>query len=96
MLIDGYKEHYTIGRLRNFFREKYGGLYPQLNDVKQLKARFYKILRTAVRRVQAFSQEHSSKVPQLIYLNDDKVKSILRSSDALHVRIQLGELYKKE
>jgi hypothetical protein len=65
-----------------------------LGNVKELKARFFKILRTSIKRLVRYAKEYAHKVPLLVDIIDERIKIIMRSPDAVDARIALGKLYK--
>jgi hypothetical protein len=65
-----------------------------LNNVKELKARFFKIIRTSIKRLMRYAKEYAHKVPLLVDIIDERIKVIMRSPDAVEARIALGKLYK--
>ncbi len=64
-----------------------------LSNVKELKARFFKILRLAIKRLMKYAKEYAHKVPLLVDIIDERIKIIMRSPDAVEARIALGRLY---
>jgi hypothetical protein len=54
-LVDAITESKTIARARDILREKYGD-DAVLSNVKELKSRFFKILRIGVKRLQRYAQ----------------------------------------
>lgn len=92
-MVDAITESKTIARARDILMEKYGD-NAVLSNVKELKSRFFKILRIGVKRLQRYAQEFAHKVPLLVHLSDEKIKTIIRCPEALESRIALGKLYK--
>jgi len=92
-LIDAIAENRNVAKARDTLRLKYGENVV-LSNVKELKSRFFKILRISVKRLQRYAQEYAHKVPLLANISDEKIKIIIRSPDALDSRIALGRLYK--
>lgn len=62
--------------------------------MKQLKARFFKILRLSAKRLIKYAAQYAADVPLLVNVGDEKVKTIIRHPDALNARIALAKLYK--
>jgi hypothetical protein len=91
--VDTIAEQRTIARTRDALRQKYGENVV-LNSVKELKGRFFKILRISVKRLMKYAQEYAHKVPLLVTVSDEKIKVIIRSPEAADARIALGKLYK--
>jgi hypothetical protein len=51
--------------------------------VKELKGRFFKIIRISVKRLTKYAQDYAHKVPLLVPVSDEKIKVIIRSPDAV-------------
>ena len=65
-----------------------------LNNVKELKARFFKIIRTSIKRLGRFAKEYAHKVPLLVDIIDERIKVIMRSPYAVESRLALAKLYR--
>jgi hypothetical protein len=64
--------------------------------VKELKARFLRIIRIAVKRLIKYAAEYADKLPLLVPVDDEKVKVLIRHPSALRARFALARLYKAE
>lgn len=65
-----------------------------LNNVKELKARFFKIIRTSIKRLGKFAKDYAHKVPLLVDIIDERIKIIMRSPYAVETRLALAKLYR--
>lgn len=92
-LIDIIIEEKTIARTRDRLKVKYGN-NATLNNVKELKARFFKILRLAARRLIGYAAKYADQVPVLVPVDDEKVKILIRHPSAVDARFALIKLYK--
>jgi hypothetical protein len=92
-LLDFVILHKTIAKTRDALKNKYGE-HVVLNNVRELKARFFKILRLAAKRLNRYSSDFAHEVPLLVNLGDEKIKTIIRHPAALNARIALAKLYK--
>jgi hypothetical protein len=62
--------------------------------IDSLRSRLHKIFRVALRKVNCFCEKFgNSRVPSLIKLSDNKVKTLLRSPEGLTARLLLVEIY---
>lgn len=88
-----YKSNQEFAKIRDHFKGKYSD-HQQLFTIDALRSRFNKILRMALRKTTCFCQKFGQeRVPQMVKLNDLKVKFLLRSPEALNARLLLVDMY---
>lgn len=68
-LVETIAEQRTIAKTRDVMQVKYGDNVV-LGNVKELKARFFKILRTSIKRLMKYAKEYAHKVPLLVDIID--------------------------
>ena len=86
-------EEKTIARTRDRLRIHYRDV-ASLNSVKELKARFFRILRISVKRLMKYYAEQKKDLPTMVHFDDDKVKVMVRHPLAKDCRWALARLYK--
>jgi hypothetical protein len=52
-----------------------------------VRSRLFKILRVGIRKIYYFMANSGSELPQLVSLDDERIKAIVYSQEALHLRI---------
>jgi hypothetical protein len=90
-----YKTERNIAKVRDKYREEYGP-GTQFEDCKNIKSRLNKAFRAAIRKVKALAgetRESAEFLPFLNSLNNERIKKILISPDALEARVILCDIY---
>jgi hypothetical protein len=87
--LEAYRTHQQFIAIRDIFTQR----HPQHKDawnIKALRSQFYKIMRQALRQAgQLILQQPLGSVPELVRLDDRRIKSILRSAEGQQLRMKV-------
>lgn len=94
-MLEFYRKERVIVNVRDKYREKYGA-FSSFEDCKLIKSRLFKVLRQAIRKLKSVvndTRELMSYLPFLSSLNNDRIKKILISPDAMEARAGLCDFF---
>lgn len=90
--IQVYKTNQYFLHIKSHFIDKYPE-HKQLFQGNSLKNRLFQILRASMRKVREIALKSKRMDPDLVKMDDDKIKYVLKSSRALKARLMLVDIY---
>jgi hypothetical protein len=89
--IEVYKRRRHFMKIKHYFIKKYPQYQPFLQG-NGLRNRFNQILRAALRKVKQIISNTAGAI-ELVKLDDDRIKYVMKSSRSLKARLMLVDIY---
>ncbi len=80
-----YKKNYKIAVIRDLFHQKYPNDM-HIFTVAALRSQIFRIIRMGIRKLYYFIANFGRSLPEMIALDDNRVKAILYNQDGLGSR----------